>query len=105
MIRRRDRYDPLAVSSQPRWLVVWDMYFNLLESTALAPRTNLREVLQQTIQHWRAMGWTVESDARFGSFFCHCAGARRLLAVSPVNPAHSIAAGPSWYDACRRSTD
>jgi hypothetical protein len=100
MIRRRDPYNPLAPSPKPRWLVVWDMQFRLLDSTELAPCTDLAAVMAQTAQRWQQEGWTVESDARYGSFFCHRAGMRRLIAISAADPALPTGGGPSWHDAC-----
>jgi hypothetical protein len=100
MIRRRDSYDPLKPSTRPCWLIVWDMQFNLLDSTELAPMTDLRQVMARTADEWREAGWTVESDARFGSFFCHRAGQRRLIAISPADPSQRTGGGPSWHESC-----
>ena len=100
MIRRRDSYDPLARSPRPNWLVVWDMQFNVLDSTELAPQTDLAAVLQDTAGRWRDQGWTIESEARFGSFFCRRAGERRLISISAADPAQRSGGGPSWHDSC-----
>lgn len=100
MIRRRHRPDPLERSSQPRWLVVWDMQFNVLDATELPPDTDLHAVMNISIQRWARQGWVVESDARFGSYFCHRDGARRLIAISPVDPSRFSGAGPSWHETC-----
>ena len=100
MIRRRDPYKPLTPSPKPRWLIVWDMQFNLLDSTELAPYTDLVAVMDQTAIQWRERGWTVESDARFGSFFCRRAAERRLIAISPADPAIATGGGPSWHESC-----
>lgn len=100
MIRRRNPYNPLAPSPKPRWLIVWDMQFHLLDSTELAPYTDLAVVMAQTAQQWQQEGWTVESDARYGSFFCHRAGVRRLIAISAADPTQPTGGGPSWHDAC-----
>jgi hypothetical protein len=100
MIRRRDPYNPLAASPKPRWLIVWDMQFNLLDSTELAPFCDLVAVMERAAQQRRDAGWCVESDARFGSFFCHRAGVRLLVAISPADPAMATGAGPSWHESC-----
>lgn len=100
MIRRRDTYDPLAPSPKPRWLIVWDMQFNLLDSTELPPLADLRAVMAQAARDWQSQGWTVESDARFGSFFCHRGGIRRLIAISGADPSQRTGGGPSWHESC-----
>ena len=100
MIRRRNDHDPLAPSPHPRWLIVWDMQFRALEITELAAQTDLRALMARTAQQWELQGWTVESDGRFGSFFCHRQGQRRLIAISGADPQQSGAAGPSWHESC-----
>ncbi len=100
MIRRRNRHDPLERCPLQRWLVVWDMQFNVLEATELPPNTDLRATMHESMQRWAQQGWNVEGDARFGSFFCHRAGARRLIAISPLDPARFAGAGPSWRQPC-----
>src|SRR5580658_8614257 len=89
MIRRREPYNPLSPSPQPRWLIIWDMQFNVLDSTELAPYTDLADVMRSAAQRRRNEGWCVESDARFGSFFCHRDGVRVLIAISAADPAAS----------------
>jgi hypothetical protein len=100
MIRRRDPYNPLSKSPKPRWLIVWDMQFHVLDSTELAPYTDLAAVMHETAQRRQQEGWCIESDARFGSFFCHRAGVRLLIAVSAADPATTTGGGPSWYESC-----
>jgi hypothetical protein len=100
MIRRRDPYNPLGKFSKPRWLIVWDMQFNVLDSTELAPYTDLAEVMRGAAQRRRDEGWCVESDARFGSFFCHRDGMRVLVAISAADPAAATGGGPSWHESC-----
>jgi hypothetical protein len=100
MIRRRDPYNPLAPSPKARWLIVWDMQFNVLDCTELAPHTDLAALMQHTARQWSAHGWAVESDARYGSFFCRRAGERRLIAISAADPSQRTGGGPSWYPSC-----
>jgi hypothetical protein len=100
MIRRREPHDPLSPSAKPRWLIVWDMQFNVLECTELAPHTALAEVMDAAAQRRISEGWCVESDARFGSFFCHRDGVRILIAISAADPATSAGTGPSWHEPC-----
>jgi hypothetical protein len=100
MIRRRNPYNPLAPSSRTHWLIVWDMQFKLLDCTELAPHTDLVGLMQHTARQWSDAGWVVESDARYGSFFCHRAGERRLIAISAADPSQRTGGGPSWHESC-----
>jgi hypothetical protein len=100
MIRRRDPYNPLSKSPKPRWLIVWDMQFHVLDSTELAPYTDLAAVMHETAQRRQQEGWCIESDARFGSFFCHRDGVRILIAISAADPTTATGAGPSWHEPC-----
>lgn len=100
MIRRREPHNPLSTSPQPRWLLVWDMQFNVLDCTELPPFTDLAQVMRGVAQHRQQEGWCVESDARFGSFFCHREGVRILIAISAADPAAATGGGPSWHESC-----
>jgi hypothetical protein len=42
MATKRSKYDPLAPSRLARWLVLRDMFHNVLDSTELPPGTDLR---------------------------------------------------------------
>jgi predicted RNA-binding Zn-ribbon protein involved in translation (DUF1610 family) len=100
MIRRRERYNPLAPSPKACWLIVWDMQFHVLDATELAPHTDLATLMQATARQWSDAGWEIESDARYGSFFCRRAGERRLIAISAADPSQRTGGGPSWYEGC-----
>jgi hypothetical protein len=100
MIRRRDTFRPLAPSIQPRWLIVWDMQFNVLDSTELAPFTDLEALLRETAAQWQRDGWTMESDSARGSLFCHRGAERRLLAISAADPHVATGGGPAWHGTC-----
>jgi len=100
VIRRREAHNPLSPSAKSRWLIVWDMQFNVLECTELAPHTDLVEVMRTAAQCRTSEGWCVESDARFGSFFCHRDGVRILIAISAADPATTTGAGPAWHEPC-----
>ena len=42
MTTKRSKYDPLATSRLSRWLVLRDMFHNVLDATELPPGTDLR---------------------------------------------------------------
>lgn len=68
-MRSRQRFDPLATSTNPYWLVVTDLYRNPLTVTPLAPGTNLHAALRAGIDGYVADGWHAEGDGAFGFVF------------------------------------
>ena len=90
--RKRGRYDFLAPTDKPRWLVVQDRWSQVIVATYLSPGANLRAVLDDAVAQRRADGWIVEGhDGRWlwPGFFCHRDGKRisvSLVAVDPAKP-------------------
>lgn len=86
---QRARPKPMAPSSQPRWLKVYDNVGNVLSSRRIEPGTNLVQEIEAEAAHWLAAGWTVESNMamreRWGNFFMNRSGERRIVAIVPVD--------------------
>ena len=100
MIRRRDDHKPLSDRQLPHWLTVSDMQGRVLESTSLQPGTDLLAVLARAVERLAAEGWSIEDHGRYGSFFCHRDGVRRLVHIRPTDPAVIDLYGPSTFEAC-----
>jgi len=85
---QRARPKPMAPSSQPRWLKVYDNVGNVLSCRRIEPRTNLVQEIEAEAAQSLAAGWTVESDSatrgRWGNFFMNRGGERRMVAIVPV---------------------
>jgi hypothetical protein len=89
--RKRARYDFLAPSDKPRWLVVQDRSSQVIAATCLRPGTNLRAVLDDAVAQRKADGWNVEGHDgqwRWSGFFCHRDGQRISVTLVALDPAH-----------------
>lgn len=87
MIRRRSTPDPLTEFRHLRhWLTVADALGKLLESQALEAGTDLRAVLNATMDRLRAEGWGIEGDGRYGSFYANRNGVRQFVHLRPTDP-------------------
>lgn len=98
MSSKRSKYDPLAVSQQPRWLVLRDLFHNVLDSTELAPGTDLRQAFAAGLAELERSGW--QSEGASGAMvFVRRGGERRLFTMhevdpqEPLPPGHGVLAG------------
>ena len=99
MIRRRSVHDPLANRDRPHWLTIRDMAGSLLEVEPIEVGTDLHAFLARTIERLAGEGWMIESDGRYGSFFCHREGVRRIVHLQTADPAMPQI-GPSTHPSC-----
>jgi len=92
MTTKRSKYDPLALSRQPRWLVLRDMFHNVLDATELPPGTDLRAAFAAGLAALELDGW--QSEGASGAMvFVRRNGERRLLAVHEHDPHEPLPAG------------
>jgi hypothetical protein len=86
--RKRGRFDFLAPTDQPRWLVVEDRCSRVIEYSRIEPRTDLRAALEQAVAQRKADGWAVEHVGRWlwGGFFCSKDGERVCVLLAAVEP-------------------
>jgi hypothetical protein len=98
MTTKRSKYDPLAFSRQPRWLVLRDLFHNVLDATELAPGTDLRQAFARGLADLEQQGW--QSEGASGAMvFVRRGAERRLLAIHENDPhepppqGHGVLAG------------
>jgi hypothetical protein len=85
MTTKRSKYDPLALSRQPRWLVLRDMFHNVLDSTELAPGADLRQAFASGLAALEQQGW--QSEGASGAMvFVRRGAERRLLVIHETDP-------------------
>jgi hypothetical protein len=98
MTTKRSKYDPLAPSRLSRWLVLRDMFHNVLDSTELPAGTDLRQAFAQGLASVEREGWHGEG-ASGGMVFVRRGAERRLLSVhehdpdEPLPTGHAVLAG------------
>lgn len=78
MNRRRSEPDPLFVTDKPTWLVTRNAVNQVLESVKLAPRADLRAILNAAREARIAEGWVADTIGRRCSFFFCTRGGIRL---------------------------
>ena len=98
MTTKRSKYDPLATSAHSRWLVLRDLFHNVLDATELTPGTDLRGAFAAGLAALERDGW--QSEGASGAMvFVRRGAERRLLAVhehdplEPLPPGHGAPAG------------
>jgi hypothetical protein len=98
MTTKRSKYDPLATSRLSRWLVLRDMFHNVLDSTEMPAGTDLRATFAEGLAALEREGW--QSEGASGAMvFVRRGGERRLLTVhehdphEPLPPGHGVGVG------------
>lgn len=87
MRQRRGQRDALEPIDEPRWLVIRDRFSRVLESQALAPRANLREVMKAERSRRVRTGWLAEDIPRnCAFFFCDLGNERVCVSIECFEP-------------------
>src|ERR1043165_2789569 len=82
---KRSKYDPMATSRLTRWLVLRDMFHNVLDSTELPPGTDLRTAFAVGLAKLEREGWNSEG-ASGAMVFVRRNGRRRLFPLPEHDP-------------------
>ncbi len=93
---RRHPCDPLANTRQPHWLTVSDLHRNLITCEPLAAGANLRESLRTALTKCAAEGWQAENDGTYGFVFITKGAERRLINLTPADPANCAGSGHAF---------
>jgi hypothetical protein len=84
---RRNVFDPLEPTKEPRWYVVRNMRRTVIEARALPAGSDLKRALVAAMLEHIDAGWQLgEFSSRTGFFFCDKAGERRMVEISPSDP-------------------
>jgi hypothetical protein len=70
----------------PRWLVIHDLQWKVLESQRLEPDTDLPAAMRASIERLAAEGWVIEAPPKYAFCFIRRDGVRRLLTLTPRDP-------------------
>ena len=74
----------------PRYLVVWDLQWQMIECEPLEPAADLSGAMAATIERLEAEGWHAEATPEYGFVFIRRGVERRLLMMTERDP-HSTA--------------
>jgi hypothetical protein len=84
---RRSSYDPLAVSTEPRWLVVRNMHSSILEQRVLRPGDDLRGAFAKALAAHVDDGWQLETfSSSLACGFCQRGTERRVITIEAEDP-------------------
>ena len=87
---RRNVFDPLEPTHEPRCYVVRNMRRTVIEARVLPAGADLNRALVAAMLEHIDTGWRLgEFSSRTGFFFCDKAGERRMAEISPSNPGSS----------------
>jgi hypothetical protein len=82
----RYHHDVYASAKTPRYVVLFDLQWKVIEYQRLEPAADLDGAMTATIQRLAAGGWQPESMPRFGFVFLNRNGTRRLLILTGRDP-------------------
>jgi hypothetical protein len=69
-----------------RYIVLFDLQWQIVEWRRLDASTDLRNAMSTTIDRLSQEGWQPESTPKFGFVFLNRAGTRRLLILTERDP-------------------
>jgi hypothetical protein len=82
----RYHHDVYAKSTAPRFCVVFDLQWHIIECRRLEPAADLHSTMTSTIDRLSSGGWIVEGTPKFGFVFLRRNGIRRLLILTERDP-------------------
>lgn len=82
----RYRYTAYDKDNHPRYVVVWDLQWSVVESQQLEPASDLSSAMMATIERLKGEGWDAEGTPEFGFVFIRNGGERRLLMLTARDP-------------------
>ena len=84
---RRNVFDPLEPTRDPRCYEVRNMHRGLLEARLLPAGTNLKRAFVAVVLEWIDAGWQLgEFSSTMGTFFCTRGIERRMICITPSDP-------------------
>jgi hypothetical protein len=73
-------------ASTPRYIVLWDLQWQVLECERLEPAADLSGAMAATLDRLAADGWEAEANPQYGFVFIRQKTERRLLMITPRDP-------------------
>jgi hypothetical protein len=79
-------YTAFDTATTPRYVVVWDLHWHVIDCQRLEPGSDLSAAMDAAIERLQAEGWQPESDIEYGFTFVRRDDERRLLMLTPRDP-------------------
>jgi hypothetical protein len=103
---RRNVFDPLEPTQEPRWYAVRNMHGALLEARALPAGSNLKRAFIAAMLEWIDTGWQLgEFNSRAAVFFCTKGVERRQIEITPSYPGRVQSGGVPQRSSCANCED
>jgi hypothetical protein len=85
----RYRFPAFTIATAPRYVVVWDLHWRVLECRRFEPGSDLSAAMAAAIDCLANNGWLAESTPEYGFVFVRRATERRLIMLTPRDPSNS----------------
>ena len=82
----RYRFIAFNTAAAPRYLVLWDLHWQVLDCRRLEPVSDLSEAMAAAMNRLAADGWEAEATPEYGFVFMRSGADRRLLMLTPRDP-------------------
>jgi hypothetical protein len=82
----RYRFPAFNKAPTPRYVVVWDLQWQVLECQRLGPAADLSGAMTAAIERLSGDGWEAEATPEYGFVFIRNGADRRLLMLTPRDP-------------------
>jgi hypothetical protein len=82
----RYHHDVYTSANTPRFVVLFDLQWQIIECERLEPSADLRSAMTSTINRLVSDGWMLEGTVKFGFVFLNRDGIRRLLILTERDP-------------------
>jgi hypothetical protein len=82
----RYRNEVYMTAKTPRFCVIFDLQWRVIESVKFEPHSNLLAAMAAAIERQAGAGWQTEGSHEFGFVFLRCDGERRLLILTERDP-------------------
>jgi hypothetical protein len=86
----RYTFPAFNTSTGPRYIVLWDLQWVLIDCRRLEPAADLSGAMAVAIERLEGEGWRPEGGVQYGFVFIRREAERRLLMLTPRDP-HSAA--------------
>jgi hypothetical protein len=82
----RYRHRVFEIAKTPRFCVLFNLQWTVIESVRLGPATNLAAAMNAAVERQVSQGWQAESSHEFGFVFLRRHGERRLMILTERDP-------------------
>ena len=86
----RYTFPAFNTASTPRYVVLWDLHWHVLECGRLEPAADLSGAMAAAIDRLASEGWEAEATPEYGFVFIRRETERRLLMLTPRDPYSTV---------------